>query len=97
MLNKSEKDIVLTFKKKNYPNFFKLDNTDNILYIEHVDFDLCDALLKNIKVNIWDVQNELKLYANFLLKLDISACDEETKEYIGFLMQVVTIFINFNF
>ena len=52
MLTDNEKIVIKQFQKTSIPSVYKLDDTDNILYIEHVDFDLCNLLLKNKKILI---------------------------------------------
>lgn len=52
MLTDNEKIVIKQFQKTSIPSVYKLDNTDNILYIEHVDFGLCNLLLKNKKILI---------------------------------------------
>lgn len=96
MLSKSDKNVVISFKQTSFPYIFKNDLSDIILYLEHVDFDLCDKLLKNKTISVNEIQNELELFADFLLKLDVSKYDSETKKYIGLLMNVILIFVNSN-
>lgn len=47
MLTNNEKIIIKEFKDSRIPSIYKFDDTDNILYIEHVDFDLCNMLINN--------------------------------------------------
>lgn len=44
MLTNNEKIVIKEFQQTRIPSVYKLDDTDNILYIEHVDFDLCNML-----------------------------------------------------
>ena len=53
MLLDNEKELIKRFRETRIPLIFKIDKTDNILYIEHVDFDLCNMLLKGKKVKSW--------------------------------------------
>ena len=87
MLTNNEKIIIKEFRQTRIPSAHKYDDTDNILYIEHVDFDLCDILLKNKKVSNEYVQNELKEFANFLTQLNQqeqvqNTTNEETVEVV---------------
>ncbi len=96
MLTNDEKIILKEFQQTRIPLVYKYDDTDNILYIEHVDFDLCDMLLKNKKVSKEYVQNEIKEFARFLTQLDVSNHDNNQKKYLYLLIEVVNIFIKNN-
>lgn len=96
MLTNNEKIILKEFQQTRIPSIYKFDATDNILYVEHVDFDLCDMLLKNKKVSNEYIQNELKDFAKFLTQLDISNYDNDAKKYLNLLIEVVNIFIKNN-
>ena len=107
MLTDNEKIVIKQFQKTSIPSVYKLDDTDNILYIEHVDFDLCNILLKNEldqnlirlknkKMNIEYVQSEFKEYAKFLEQLDISSYDNDAKKYLVLLTEVINTFLRNN-
>jgi len=98
MLTNNEKIIIKEFQQTRIPSVYKFDDTDNILYIEHVDFDLCDMLLNNKKANKEYVQVELKEFAKFLSQLDILNYDydNDAKKYLNLLFEVVGIFIKNN-
>lgn len=96
MLTDYEKTIIRRFQQIKIPSRYKLDNTDNILYIEHVDFDLCYILLQGRKVNREYVQNEIKEYSIFLSKLSILNYSEDEKMHLKLLIEVVNIFIKYN-
>ena len=96
MLKKKKKIVIKQFQQTSIPAVYKFDDTDSILYIEHVDFDLCNMLLKNKKVGIEYVQNEIKEYANFLKQLDISGYDNDAKMYLMLLTEVINIFLRNN-
>ena len=53
-------------------------------------------LLKNEKVSIEYVQNEIKEYAKFLKQLDISGYDNDAKMYLMLLTEVINIFLKNN-
>lgn len=96
MLTNNEKRVIKEFQQTSIPSVYKFDDTDNILYIEHIDFDLCNMLLKNEKVSIEYVQNEIKEYAKFLKQLDISGYDNDAKMYLMLLTEVINIFLKNN-
>lgn len=96
MLTDNETKIVKKFQEAKIPSVYKLDNTDNILYVEHVDFDLCCMLLKNKKVNIEYVQNEINAFSIFLSQLDVLTFDRYDRDYLNLLIDVVNIFIKNN-
>ena len=96
MLTENEKLLLSKFQKTRIPSTYKFDDTDNILYIEHVDFDLCCMLLKNEKVNNEYVQNEIKAFSIFLSQLDVLTFDRFDRDYLNLLIEVVNIFIKNN-
>ena len=96
MLTNFEKSIVKKMEDARIPAVYKEDLTDNILYIEHVEFDLCKMLLKNKKESKEFVQEEFKEYARFLTQLDISNYDDDTKTHLLLIMEVVNMFFKYN-
>ena len=101
MLTEDEKLLLKKFKKMRIPSMYKDDPTVNILYVEHVDFDLCTMLLKGKKAKREDVQNEIKKFAIFLsdfaeydvLNFDFNQYD---RDYLNMLIEVVNIYIKYN-
>ena len=96
MITNNEKIILKEFQQTRIPSIYKLDNTDNILYVEHVTFDLCDILLKNKKVNNSCINEELKEFAQFLLQINITSYDNDAKSHLKLLLEVVNIFLKNN-
>ncbi len=96
MLTENEKLLIKKFKHTRIPSVYKFDLTDNILYIEHVDFDLCTMLLKGKKASKEDVQNEIKEFSIFLSQLDVLNYDEFTRDHLNLLIEVVNIYIKNN-
>ena len=96
MLTDNEKKILKKFQQAKIPSVYKLDDTDNILYVEHVDFVLCCMLLKNEKVDNEYVQNEIKAFSIFLSQLDVLTFDRFDRDYLNLLIEVVNIFIKNN-
>lgn len=96
MITENEKLLLRKFQKTRIPSVYKFDDTDNILYIEHVDFDLCTMLLKGENVSKKYVQNEIKEFSIFLSQLDVLNFDEFDRDYLNLLIKVVNIFIKNN-
>lgn len=96
MLLDNEKELIKRFRETRIPLILKIDNTDNILYAEHVDFDLCKMLLKGKKVNVDCLQNEIELFANFLAQISILEFNEEEQNYFKLLIEIVSMFIKEN-
>ena len=96
MVTHTDKLVIQQFQKTSIPSVYILGDTDTILYIEHVDFDLCNILLKNKKMNIEYVQSEFKEYAKFLEQLDISSYDNDAKKYLVLLTEVINTFLRNN-
>lgn len=96
MLLDSEILIIKEFKQSKIPSIYKTDNTDNILYVEHVDFDLCNELLKGKKVDYTTIQNEIYMYSNFLSQISIIQFDKEAIEYFKLINSIFEIFLKYN-
>ena len=96
MLTLAEKFAVERFQQLRIPAIYKLDDTDNLLYAEHVNFDLCEMLLRGKKVSKEYVQEEIKQFSVFLKQSTILDFDDYEKEYFKLLVEVVKIFITHN-
>lgn len=96
MLTDLEKEVVEKFRQSKIPSIYKLDDTDNILYVEHVIFDLCKMLLKRKRATKECVQEEIKAYATFLGQLSIFKFDEEAINHLKLLNEVINIFLKYN-
>ncbi len=95
MLTENEKTIIKTFRQKRIPSIYKLDLTDNILYVEHVDFDLCNIVLKEKKVSKEYSQNEIKEYSRFLSQINIDTFNLEGLEYLYLINTIISLFIKY--
>ncbi|MBQ7915075.1 MAG: hypothetical protein IJZ28_03965 [Clostridia bacterium] len=96
MITSAEKVVVERFQQLRIPSFYKVDDTDNLLYVEHVNYDLCEMLLRSKKVSKEYVQNEIEEYSAFLSQSSILNFDDDEKEYFKLLIEVVNIFIIHN-
>lgn len=47
----NEKKLIKRFKVMNYPSIYKDDSTDNLLFIETVDFVICPIILEKKIIN----------------------------------------------
>ena len=96
MITSAEKILVERFQQLTIPPIYKMDDTDNLLYVEHVNYDLCGMLLRSKKVSKEYVQNEIEEYSAFLSQSSILNFDDDEKEYFKLLIEVVNIFIIHN-
>lgn len=90
MLTKEEQAIVRQFMYLRIPEIYKLDDTDNILYIEHISMDICPSLLRK-KVRNIDVAEERLLYSQFLSSVAISEFDIYAYQHFEQLKSVLAI------
>ena len=90
MLTKLERAIIQEFNSLKIPAIYKTDNTFNILYIEHIYFDICPFLLKNQNKGI-NIGKERIAYSSFLANISISDFDEEAKYHLSLLQRVMSI------
>ena len=96
MLNDAEISIINKYKSLKIPAIYKTDNTDRILFIEYVDFDICTSLLKNKKIDKKEIEEAIKEYSYFLSQTSISTFDEESLYHFKILNIVMGIFFKYN-
>ena len=91
-VNDCEKKVIKYFKELKYPNIYKQDLTDNILFIELVDFDVCSLLLKG-KLIKRDQYNEImEAYRKYLSHINIAFFDEYALMHYKELVRIMEIF-----
>ena len=93
MLTETEKAIIQEFNNLKIPAIYKTDDTFNILYIEHIHFDICSFLLKNQYQRI-NIDKERTAYSSFIAHISISDFDEEAKHHLYLLQSVMNILFN---
>jgi hypothetical protein len=101
-LNSTEYDIVNEFRVLRIPTIFKTDKTDFMLFVEEVDFAVCDILLsgkaitqKDFTFIVSDRNNgHCPCYEEYLAVKDSFCVDDYSKYYCEKLIEVMTIFIN---
>ena len=96
MLTHEEILIVKKYQMLKIPTIYKMDDTDNLLFIEDVDFDICPALIKSKKFKQQEVEEITKKYATFLSQVSIVALDEDALYHFKVLNDVMSIFFKYN-
>lgn len=91
-ISEYEKEILLKFKNSSYPSIYKTDNTDNILFVELVDFDVCTYLLKGKQINKEMYDYIINSYEKFLSQAEIDTFDECTLSYYNNILKIMEIF-----
>ena len=87
-----EKELLLKFKNSSYPSIYKTDNTDNILFIEMVDFDVCTYLLKGTQINEQIIEEIVKSYKKFLLQIKLDSFDDYALAHYKNVLEIMKIF-----
>ena len=87
-----EKEILLKFKNQSYPSIYKTDATDNILFIETVDFDVCSYLLKEKQMEEQKINEIMNSYQKFLSQVKVDAFDEYALEHYNSVVEIMNIF-----
>ena len=87
-----EKEILKRFKNLSYPSIYKNDNTENILFVESVDFDVCTHLLKGKPMNKEMYDDIIKSYERFLKQVKVDAFDEYTLSHYNDILKIMDIF-----
>ena len=88
----SEKETIINFQKLSYPAIYKLDHTDNILFIETVDFDVCNWLLKGKSINNIQYVETLKEYKRYLSQLQLDSFDEYGLMHYDLVTRIMELF-----
>lgn len=87
-----EKEILQKFKNSSYPSIYKTDNTDNILFVESVDFDVCTYLLTGRHMNKEMYNDILKSYEKFLQQVNVDTFDEYALSHYNNILEIMEIF-----
>ena len=90
-----EANIIREFRKLRYPAIYKIDNTDNILFVEMVDFDVCSFLLNGVTIDVSQYNEIIAQYHRFLRQIDIHSFDGYALEHYQLLNQIMKIFIKY--
>ena len=91
-LTADEKNLILQFKKDSYPSIYKLDHTDNILFVELVDFDVCNYLLAKKRIDQATLAEIMCEYQRFLSQIDIEAFDEYALSHFRKIVMIMDMF-----
>ena len=91
-LIEEERQLVTQFKKKSYPSVYKMDETDNILFVEMVDFDVCTMLLQGKMVDKNTYTEITEYYRRFLKSVDQTKFDSYAQEHFRDIVAIMSIF-----
>ena len=89
-----EKEVLKKFLATKFPEHYKLDATDNILFLEYLNFDLCPCLLNRKPISRKTINYLLKQYSAFLAQTDVSEYDRDLIAYLSLVNNVVGIALN---
>ena len=96
MISEIEKDIVKRFTISKYPAIYKLDKTDNILFVESVDFDVCTSLLNGKKMSKNQFAEIMNDYQRYLQQIDFESFDDYALAHYKDLCKIMDIFKKYN-
>lgn len=91
-LTDEEKKIVNRFLMMKTPPVYKTDNTDRILFVELVEFDVCTYLLGKNRIDTKQYSYILDEYEKYLTQTDSSQFDKYSKEHFKLIMNLMDIF-----
>lgn len=91
-LTDKEREIVNKFVNMKYPSVYKTDNTDRILFVELVDFDVCQYLLGKIHVNNEQYNHILTEYERYLAQTDDTLFDQYAHEHFELMVKLMELF-----
>lgn len=87
-----ERACVNNFIRMKYPCIYKTDKTDRILFVELVEFDVCQYLLGQKKLDSEQYHYILDEYDRYLRQTDISIFDEYAKEHFNIIIKLINLF-----
>ncbi len=96
MLTNEEKLIVRKYQSLKIPKVYKMDDTDNLLFLEDVDFDICTSLIKSKKFELSEIERIIKEYSKYLSQISIIDFDEDALYHFKMLNIVMSIFFKYN-
>lgn len=91
-LTNNERVIINKFLIMKCPPVYKTDNTDRILFIELMEFDVCQYLLGKKQINNKQFSYINNEYKRYLTQTDSSTFDEYTKEHFMIIVKLMDIF-----
>ena len=91
-LTDKEREIVIKFINMKYPPVYKTDNTDRILFVELVEFDVCPYLLGKIRLNNEQYDHILTEYERYLAQTDDTLFDEYAREHFELIVKLIELF-----
>lgn len=102
-ISEQEKLILLNFKKLHIPLIFKADYINYMLFVEEVDFYVCETLLKGkeitSKIYEWIVSDSnnghCPCFNDFIKGVNKSDLDENAKMYYDEILRVMDIFTKY--
>ena len=92
VLSKYEREVIQKFKLSKYPSIYKTDMTDNILFLELVDFDVCSYLLKGKTIDKEQYEHIMNEYQMYLTHLNTNSFDEYALNHYKSIVQIMDIF-----
>lgn len=87
-----EREIVDKFLKTKYPPIYKTDNTDRILFLELVEFDVCAYLSGKKSISNEHYAYILSEYEKYLTQTDEAGFDDYAEEHFKLVRKLMEIF-----
>ncbi len=102
-ISEQERLILINFRKLRIPSIFKEDYIDYMLFIEEVDFYVCETLLKKKEITTKDYEwiisdsnnGHCPCFNDFLKGVKKSDLDENAKIYYDEILRVMNIFTKY--
>lgn len=91
-LTYEERCLVDRFMAMKYPPIYKTDNTDRILFVELVDFNVCRYLLRKSEIDNKQYDYIMSEYKRYLEQTDISVFDEDTQKHYELIVELMNLF-----
>lgn len=88
-VNNEEKVLLNTFRELRIPSIFKTDDTDRILFVEDIDFTICDYLLKGKSISSSLYDEIVERCERFINDTDIKEFDDYALNYYNLCLQIV--------
>lgn len=87
--------LVDSFIRMKYPPIYKTDKTDRILFVELVEFDVCQYFLGRKQIKSEQYSYILNEYKRYLAQTDISMFDAYAKKHYRIIVELIDLFVKY--
>lgn len=90
-LSKNDEEFLLCFQRTSIPPIFKTEYIDFMLFVEELDFWVCDTLIRRKTISLDLYEKTICEYDDFVKIIDIKKLDEQALIYYQECFQIVLL------